>query len=213
MALFRHEAGAKQPAHQCRLSPTAFPRMEIRSSTVTGYSPDIASKQLALPVAGNTGDCQYLAGTDEAPRLERHGEGCARAATSGDFQWISPLAPQPSWTTLATSLPTIIRASEPVVSLLGSQAPVTGPCRERWRGRRCAALLQAMADIEDRATLGSRLEQGLEQPVSLLRRQHRVGSSRMMSFGFCSSARTISMRWRSPTDKSATWAFGSSGRP
>ena len=40
-----------------------------------------------------------------------------------------------------------------------------------------------------------------------------VGSSRMISSGFWSSARTISMRWRSPTERSATCACGSSGRP
>ena len=40
-----------------------------------------------------------------------------------------------------------------------------------------------------------------------------VGSSMIRSFGSCSRQRTISMRWRSPTERSATVAEGSSGRP
>ncbi len=40
-----------------------------------------------------------------------------------------------------------------------------------------------------------------------------VGSSMISSFGFCSRQRTISMRWRSPTDRSCTTRSGSSGRP
>ncbi len=64
-----------------------------------------------------------------------------------------------------------------------------------------------MADIQHRAALRLQLEQRLEQfgrpPAAS---ETEVGSSRMISFGFCSSARTISMRWRSPTERSATCA-------
>ena len=40
-----------------------------------------------------------------------------------------------------------------------------------------------------------------------------VGSSMISSFGFCSRQRTISMRWRSPTERSCTVRSGLSGRP
>ncbi len=40
-----------------------------------------------------------------------------------------------------------------------------------------------------------------------------VGSSRISSFGFVISARTISTRWRSPTDSVCTGRSGSTSRP
>ncbi len=40
-----------------------------------------------------------------------------------------------------------------------------------------------------------------------------VGSSRISSFGLVSSARTISTRWRSPTDSECTGRSGSTSRP
>ena len=40
-----------------------------------------------------------------------------------------------------------------------------------------------------------------------------VGSSMISSFGACSRQRTISIRWRSPTERSCTTRSGSSGRP
>ncbi len=40
-----------------------------------------------------------------------------------------------------------------------------------------------------------------------------VGSSMMTSCGSCSRQRTISTRWRSPTDIEWTWRSGSSGSP
>ena len=40
-----------------------------------------------------------------------------------------------------------------------------------------------------------------------------VGSSMISSFGLCSRQRTISTRWRSPTDMLCTSRFGSIGSP
>ena len=76
-----------------------------------------------------------------------------------------------------------VRSSAPIISsamlLRGLGLGIAGrrpPCRRAgsWRASQSALISsQLVADVEDRAALGGELAQRLEQPLDLLRRQHR----------------------------------------
>ena len=77
-----------------------------------------------------------------------------------------------------------------------------------------ADLVELVADVEDRAAFGGELaqrdEQRLAPPAASAPRSARRGSA---ASGSVSSARTISTRWRSPTDSVCTGRSGSTSRP
>jgi hypothetical protein len=94
----------------------------------------------------------------------------------------------------------------------GGDQHLRPPCRGAgwWPCHTGFHLFQAVADIEDRTALGREALQHHEKLVCLLRRQTEVGSSMINSCGSCRRQRMISMRWRSPTDRSPTIAVGKS---
>ena len=125
-----------------------------------------------------------------------------------------PASACPSARTVWTSSPTISRASDAAVSACGSTFATTFARR------------RMVASWQSRCTSSSRCEMySTAHPSPARRRSVRkswsascgvsteVGSSMIRRRGSCRRQRTISMRCRSPTERSATSAPGSSGSP
>ena len=74
-------------------------------------------------------------------------------------------------------------------------------------------LMQLVRNVEDRAALRRELAQHANSCSTSCGVSTEVGSSMISSFGLSSSARTISMRCRSPTDSVDTMRCGSSFSP
>ena len=112
------------------------------------------------------------------------------------------------------SEPIIILARLPAVSCFGLAVPVTRPPRNT-----------VALSHKDWISSSLWLIYSMEQLSAASRRKvsnsfstacgvsTEVGSSMISSFGFCSRQRTISTRWRSPTDMLCTRRSGSIGRP
>ena len=112
------------------------------------------------------------------------------------------------------SEPIIIFARLAAVSCFGLAVPVTRPPRNT-----------VALSHKDWISSSLWLIYKMEQPSAASRRNvsnsfstacgvsTEVGSSMISSFGFCSRQRTISTRWRSPTDMLCTSRCGSIGRP
>ena len=143
-------------------------------------SPDSASQQFVLAVAGDAGDAEDLAG--RGPRSCDVLAGRCRARSLIAFA-ATPRRPKPHLAGRRavarrsgdfSSSPIIIWAKLGRLSASGSQVG-RPPCRRAGSSpcRRAPDLLQLVADVEDRAALGGQAAQGLEQPLDLLRRQHR----------------------------------------
>ena len=97
--------------------------------------------------------------------------------------------------------------------LLRPAVPVTLPLRSTVaRIAELLHLFELVADVEDAAAFACQLAQRFEQLRHRLRRQHGGRLIEDQQLRACSRQRTISTRWRSPTERCARRA-GSIGMP
>ena len=178
VALLRHEGGAAPPPRVDAEAPDgdAVDAGPCRARGASGLAGQ-GGEQLRLPVAGDAGDADDLAAADA--RARRRAAPCRAGrgrAGSGRRARAAPARPagRRGRLTSPTSAPTIMAASERALSSRGSQAPTTLPPRRmvaRGTGRRtsssrCEMYRSARPSSRSRSSVG-------EQPLGLLRRQHR----------------------------------------
>ena len=112
------------------------------------------------------------------------------------------------------SRPIMSRARSAELAVAGSAVPATRPSRStvaRWQSARISSSLWLMNRIAQPSAASARsVSNSGATPCG---GSTEVGSSMIRSRGDCRSARTISTRWRSPTESACTGASGSSGRP
>ena len=112
------------------------------------------------------------------------------------------------------SAPIIRRDRLALVCSRGSTSPVTWPARstvQRWHSARISSSLWLMYKmLQPSAANWRKVMNSVSTACGV---STEVGSSRISSFGFVISARTISTRWRSPTDRVCTGRSGSTSKP
>ena len=214
--LLRHEGRAEPAALGDRQLPGGLRRRSTIAAVVGGEPlARQRGEQLVLPVAGDARRCR--GSRRRAPRAKRRSSriamrvvrhrargraptrrGCRRARSPAAL-FTSPISP-----------PTIMRASEPRSRARGSQVATFLPPRRMVAVSHSALhLLELVADVEDRAAFRlqaapARRKAGRPPAASAPRSAHRESAAS----GPASGQRTISMRWRSPTESRQTSRLG-----
>ena len=175
-------------------------------------------EQLVLAVAGDAGDAEDLAAAHlERDAVEPHAVRIVRRAAEIAHDRAAACRARcavgasprryrrrPSCGRAMPRFPRADRRSRP-------------PCRARRMvavSQSAPHLLELVADVEEaRPSPCEPLQRTTKSWSASCGVSTAVGSSRIRSFGSCSRQRTISMRWRSPTESRHTSRLGSSGRP
>ena len=178
VALLRHE-GRAAPAPRRDAEPPDGGAVDAdqASGRAAAALAGEGGEELRLAVAGDAGDAQDLAAADReadvAQRRRRAGRGAGRDSPSRTRR-SRPGAVPARPVTAPTCAPTIRAASERALSARGSQAPTTLPWRRMVaRVAEPAHLVEPVRDVEQRPALVAQPLQRGEQPLGLLRRQHR----------------------------------------
>ena len=217
--LLRHEGRAQPPPLGDRQMPD---RCRRRSMIVVGIGRRSLARQrgeqFVLAVAGDAGDAEDLAALHFDARSIRAAMPCGSSGSSESAVTTSrgTVVERPDAAfTSPMSAPTIMRASDAAVSWRGSQVAYLPAAAQDGRGvAQPLHLFELVADVEDARGLRSRAARATTKSWSAsCGVSTAVGSSRIEQLRILHQARTISMRWRSPTDSRHTSRFGSSGRP
>ena len=172
----RQRPEARRPPAPMR--PTGLPSSCTASAPATSTLARERRQQLVLAVAGDAGDAEDLAAAHlEADVLEVDAERLRRPAGSRSRTTQPARSPRRlarASRGVRSSLPTISSPCCARSPASGSQVATTLPPRRIVaRVAQRPDLLELVADVEDRAALGRELAQRREQPLDLLRRQHR----------------------------------------